>query len=134
MRNQHNTLEDMYITLALTKKGIDPVLRDEPEYGEYWKKKAEYLEKAYKEDKGYKELRDKHTKESQNHYQKTRDKRREVALRDAQWMMDCYKDHFIAHFEYGDNHGDGVPTGMGTVLENGHEVWNRVSPVKINHH
>jgi hypothetical protein len=63
-----------------------------------------------------------------------REVREKVGLADAKRMMEVYKDKFLCHFEYGDNHGDDVPTSMGTVLENSHEIWARVPTVRISNH
>lgn len=129
MREKHHDLENLYIKDALVRQGIPP-----DDSSQYREKFCEYNEKAYKEDEGFKSLRETNCKESRDHYQKIREKRKQVALADAKWMMDCYKDHHLAHFEYGDNHGDDVPPGMGTVLENAREVWARVNATVINHH
>jgi len=133
---RHRQAEREYINNILAKRGIKvPTSSDyySEEYKKYHEAYQELSSKVYKTHMGFKKLHAKHIKESQAMWAQQKLLREKVSTSDAQAMVKRYPSHFIAHFEYGDSHGDSVPTGMGTVLEHG-GIWERLPHVTINHH
>lgn len=133
LRNRHMAAEREYFNKILAKRGIKVPLEGELTSKEYCEAYQKLASKAYSTHMGYKKLHAKHAAECHAMWKQQQLLREKAARADAEAMIEAYRDKFIAIFEYGDSHGDSVPTGMGTVLEHG-KIWDRLPHVVISHH